>query len=143
MRASWNFTCLVTHSVIHALCRFNSMESAQRCIEGLRRCRNLHPSFSKVGQISTLGSLLNVSCSKFIGSLARNTLSTVLHSRSIRTRIPSRRAWRNLRTPPRPISISKGEPSSFRRITNSQDITRLPLSTDEEVSFYGTMELTR
>ncbi|KAF8547722.1 hypothetical protein OG21DRAFT_1501439 [Imleria badia] len=28
--------------------RFNDVESAQRCIEGLRKCRNLHPSFSKL-----------------------------------------------------------------------------------------------
>lgn len=50
-----NFCMLSTHSDVRILCRFNEMESARRCIEGLRKHRNIHPSFSKVGQISTLG----------------------------------------------------------------------------------------
>ncbi|KAH0834967.1 hypothetical protein J3R83DRAFT_10676 [Lanmaoa asiatica] len=33
--------------ILAHLCRFNDAESAQRCIEGLRKYRNLHPSFSK------------------------------------------------------------------------------------------------
>lgn len=34
--------------------RFNDIDSAERCIDGLRKYRNLHPSFSKVILLSSL-----------------------------------------------------------------------------------------
>ena len=120
--------------------RFNNVDSAERCIDGLRKYRNLHPSFSKVGESSTLGSLFNVHRSKCIGSLARNTLNTMLSSRPIKMRVHSSRVWRNSRILPRLISTSKGESFSFRPSIITKIKTRLPLSIDEEVLFHGTTE---
>ena len=34
-----------------SICRFASVDAAEKCIESLRKFRNLHPSFSKVGNL--------------------------------------------------------------------------------------------
>jgi len=134
------FTFCMFGDSFECLRRFSDVGSAQRCIEGLRKYRNLHPSFSKVGKIPMPRHLFNIHRSKYIASLARNTLNTTLSSRPTRTRIVSSHAWRNSRILRRLISTSKGESFPFRRVKGSEFIPRLPLSIDEEVSFDITTE---
>lgn len=40
------YFCAIVHLTF--LLRFSDVDSAEKCIEGLRKYRNLHPSFSKV-----------------------------------------------------------------------------------------------
>lgn len=103
--------------------RFDSIESAEKCIEALRRYRNLHPSFCKVGNISQCCVSVVLTAQRFRTITPSLALAMLLfrlleprfprpHRLRERTAILSSHEWNDSRTRVAPICTSKDSPSA-------------------------------
>jgi hypothetical protein len=103
--------------------RFDSIESAEKCIEALRRYRNLHPSFCKAGDISLCCVSVVLNAQRFRTFTPFLALAMLLfrllkprfrHPHRLRdqTAILSSHEWSDSGTRVAPTCTSKGSPSA-------------------------------
>lgn len=108
------FGTIISYSFI----RFDSIESAEKCIEALRRYRNLHPSFCKAGDIFLCRISVVLNPQRFRTFIPFLALAMLLF-RLLAPRFPRRRLreqmailssheWSDSRTSLAPICTSKG-----------------------------------